>query len=86
MPARSSRSAAGADPTIRGPSHPGHDQKETARIDQPHADRDADARKDWTEKTTTSLTRRFGELIVIEDLRVANMVRSGPTRRQNVAL
>ena len=40
------------------------------------AAREADTRKDWIEKTTTSLTRRFGDLIVIEDLKVANMVRS----------
>ena len=40
------------------------------------AARDADVRKDWIEKTTTSLTRRFGDPIVIEDLKVANMVRS----------
>ncbi len=37
--------------------------------------READARKDWTEKTSTDLARRF-DLIRIEDLRVAAMTRS----------
>ena len=40
------------------------------------AAREADARKDWIKKTTTSVVRRFGALIVIEDLKVANMVKS----------
>lgn len=37
--------------------------------------RDADRRKDWVEKTSTDLARRF-DLIRVEDLRVKNMVRS----------
>ena len=37
---------------------------------------EGDARKDWIEQTTTSVVRRFGDLIVIEDLKVANMVLS----------
>jgi len=37
--------------------------------------READAQKDWTEKTSTDLARRF-DLIRIEDLRVAAMTRS----------
>jgi len=37
--------------------------------------READARKDWTEKTSTDLARRF-DLIRIEDLPVARMTRS----------
>jgi putative transposase len=37
--------------------------------------READRRKDWTEKTTTDLARRF-DLIRIEDLPVQNMTRS----------
>lgn len=37
--------------------------------------READRRKDWAEKTTTDLARRF-DLIVFEDLRVAQMTRS----------
>jgi putative transposase len=37
--------------------------------------READARKDWAEKTSTDLARRF-DLIRIEDLQVARMTRS----------
>ncbi len=37
--------------------------------------RETDARKDWTEKTSTDLARRF-DLIRVEDLQVANMTRS----------
>jgi putative transposase len=37
--------------------------------------RDADARKDWAEKTSTNLARRF-DLIRVEDLRIKNMTRS----------
>jgi putative transposase len=37
--------------------------------------READARKDWVEKTSTDLARRF-DLIRVEDLRVAAMTRS----------
>ncbi len=37
--------------------------------------READRRKDWIEKTTTDLVHEF-DLIVIEDLKVKNMVRS----------
>ena len=37
--------------------------------------READARKDWAEKTSTSLARRF-DLIRVEDLRIAHMTRS----------
>ena len=36
---------------------------------------EADARKDWAEKTSTDLARRF-DLIRVEDLRVAGMTRS----------
>ena len=39
------------------------------------AARETDRRKDWIEKTTTQLVRDF-DLIVIENLRVKNMVRS----------
>ncbi len=39
------------------------------------AGKEADRRRDWIEKTTTQLVRDF-DLIVIEDLRVKNMVRS----------
>lgn len=37
--------------------------------------READRRKDWAEKTSTDLARRY-DLIVLEDLRVPNMTRS----------
>ena len=37
--------------------------------------READSRKDWAEKTSTDLARRF-DVIRIEDLRVASMTRS----------
>jgi putative transposase len=37
--------------------------------------READARKDWAEKTSTDLARRF-DLIRVEDLKVASMTRS----------
>jgi putative transposase len=37
--------------------------------------READARKDWAEKLSTDLARRF-DLIRVEDLRVRNMTRS----------
>jgi len=37
--------------------------------------READARKDWAEKTSTDLARRF-DLIRVEDLRVVGMTRS----------
>ena len=37
--------------------------------------RDADARKDWAEKVSTDLARRF-EVICVEDLRVTSMTRS----------
>jgi IS605 OrfB family transposase len=37
--------------------------------------READARKDWCEKTSTDLARRF-DVICVEDLNIANMTRS----------
>ncbi len=37
--------------------------------------RDADVRKDWAEKTSTDLARRF-DLVRVEDLRIKNMTRS----------
>jgi putative transposase len=37
--------------------------------------READIRKDWAEKTSTDLTRRF-DVIRVEDLRISNMTRS----------
>ena len=37
--------------------------------------READARKDWVEKLSTDLARRF-DVICVEDLRIADMTRS----------
>lgn len=45
-----------------------------ARLARVHA-RNADRRKDWAEKASTDIARRY-DLIRIEDLKVANMVRS----------
>ena len=45
-----------------------------ARLARLHARR-ADARKDWVEKLSTDLARRF-DLIRVEDLRVRHMTRS----------
>lgn len=42
--------------------------------------READRRKDWVEKATTDLVRRF-DVIAVEDLQVTNMVRSGVRKR-----
>jgi putative transposase len=49
--------------------------------------RETDRRKDWAEKTSTSLARRF-DLIRVEDLRIANMTRSarGTTDRPGRAV
>ena len=48
-------------------------QRARARLARTRA-RDAGRRKDWAEKTSTSIARRF-DLIRIEDLRVPNMTR-----------
>ena len=45
--------------------------------------REPDRRRDCVEKTTTTLVRSFGALIALEDLRVANMVRSAQGTRTN---
>jgi transposase len=37
--------------------------------------RSADIRKDWCEKTSTDIARRF-DVILVEDLKIANMTRS----------
>ena len=44
--------------------------------------READTRRDWTEKTTTDLARRF-DIIRVEDLQVAGMTRSAKGTAQN---
>ncbi len=45
-----------------------------ARLARLHA-RNADARKDWVEKTSTTIARSY-DLIRVEDLKVTNMTRS----------
>jgi IS605 OrfB family transposase len=49
-------------------------KKAKARLARVHA-RNADRRKDWAEKASTDIARRY-DTIRIEDLRVRNMVRS----------
>ncbi len=44
--------------------------------------READARKDWAEKASTDIARRF-DLIKVEDLRITNMTRSARGTAQN---
>jgi transposase len=44
--------------------------------------RQADRRKDWVEKTSTDLARRF-DLIRVEDLKIRNMTRSAKGTREN---
>jgi putative transposase len=44
--------------------------------------READRRKDWAEKTSTGIARRF-DLIRVEDLQIANMTRSATGTREN---
>ena len=42
--------------------------------------RESDRRKDWTEKTSTDIARRF-DVIRVEDLQITNMTRSGKGTR-----
>jgi putative transposase len=44
--------------------------------------RETDRRKDWAEKASTDITRRF-DLIRVEDLQIANMTRSAKGTREN---
>jgi putative transposase len=44
--------------------------------------READTRKDWAEKASTHLARRF-DVIRVEDLRIAGMTRSAKCTAQN---
>jgi putative transposase len=44
--------------------------------------RERDRRKDWAEKTSTSIARRF-DLIRVEDLQITNMTRSAKGTREN---
>ena len=53
----------------------GYGRRATAGRDRRLIAREADARKDWTEKLSTDLARRF-DVIRVEDLRVRHMTRS----------
>ena len=44
--------------------------------------RETDRRKDWAEKTSTGIARRF-DLIRVEDLKIGNMTRSATGTRDN---
>jgi len=44
--------------------------------------RETDRRKDWAEKTSTGIARRF-DLIRVEDLKITNMTRSAKGAREN---
>src|ERR1700683_3334548 len=44
--------------------------------------RETDRRKDWAEKTSTGIARRF-DLIRVEDLQISNMTRSAKGTREN---
>ncbi len=44
--------------------------------------RETDRRKDWAEKTSTGIARRF-DVIRVEDLQIANMTRSAKGTREN---
>ena len=44
--------------------------------------RETDRRKDWAEKTSTGIARRF-DLIRVEDLQITNMTRSAKRTREN---
>jgi putative transposase len=59
----------------RAPKGSREQDAERTRVAQLRA-QEADRRKDWCEKVSTSLARRF-DLIRFEDLRIKNMTRSG---------
>jgi transposase len=62
----------------RGSNHRGRVKHAIARLRA----RETDRRKDWAEKTSTNIARRF-DLIRVEDLQIANMTRSGKGTREN---
>ena len=47
----------------------------TAKVRSPVRAREADPRKDWAEKASTDIARRY-DVIRIEDLKIGNMTRS----------
>jgi transposase len=62
----------------RGSTRRGRVQLATARLRA----RETDRRKDWAEKSSTHIARRF-DLIRVEDLRIGNMTRSSRGTRSN---
>ena len=68
--------AAQAGPRCAGiePPRPG------AACDRPAAARETDRRKDWAEKASTDIARRF-DVIRVEDLQITNMTRSAKGTR-----
>jgi len=62
----------------RGSNHRGRVKHAIARLRA----RETDRRKDWAEKTSTNIARRF-DLIRVEDLQIGNMTRSGKGTREN---
>jgi putative transposase len=62
----------------RGPGHRGRVRLAIARVRA----RETDRRKDWAEKTSTDIARRF-DLIRVENLLVKNMTRSAKGNRES---
>jgi putative transposase len=62
----------------RGSNRRGRVKRAIARLKA----RETDRRKDWAEKTSTGIARRF-DLIRVEDLKVATMTRSAKGTREN---
>jgi transposase len=62
----------------RGSSRRGRARHAIARLKA----RETDRRKDWAEKTSTGIARRF-DVIRVEDLQIANMTRSAKGTREN---
>ena len=62
----------------RGSNRRGHVRHAIARLRA----RESDRRKDWAEKTSTDIARRF-DVIRVEDLKIGNMTRSAKGTREN---
>ncbi len=62
----------------RGSNHRGRVKHAIARL----RTRESDRRKDWAEKVSTDIARRF-DLIRVEDLKIGNMTRSAKGTREN---
>jgi putative transposase len=52
------------------------------RVTMDRAGRETDRRKDWAEKASTGIARRF-DVIRVEELKIANMTRSAAGTREN---